>query len=107
MKKILHAKVKKLWIRDGEELIVVLNEIDAINYGLNAFDKVEILKWKESLVVNLDITKTIVKNWEIWVFDDVLDRISLKEKDLINIKFTKRSNISVNAIRKKNAMKNY
>ncbi len=100
-KHILHAKVKKLWIRDGEELIVVLNEIDAINYGLNAFDKVEILKWKESLVVNLDITKKIVKNWEIWVFDDVLDRISLKEKDLVNIKFTKRSNIAVNAIRKK------
>jgi hypothetical protein len=42
MKHIIHAKVKKLDIRDGEELIVVLHEIDAVEYGLNIFDKVEI-----------------------------------------------------------------
>jgi hypothetical protein len=42
MKHIINAKVKKLNIKDGEELIVVLNEIDAIEYGLNIFDKVEI-----------------------------------------------------------------
>ncbi len=101
MKHILHAKVKKLWIRDGEELIVVLNEIDALNYGLNAFDKVEILKWKDTLVVNLDTTKELVRVWEVWIFDDVLDKISLENNSLVNIKFTKRSNTSVNAIRKK------
>lgn len=101
MKHILHAKVKKLWIRDGEELIVVLNEIDALNYGLNAFDKVEILKWKDTLVVNLDTTKELVRVWEVWIFDDILDKISLENNNLVNIKFTKRSNTSVNAIRKK------
>jgi len=42
MKHILHARAKKLGIRDGEELIVVLNEIDAVEHGLNAYDKVEL-----------------------------------------------------------------
>ncbi|HKL44315.1 MAG TPA: thymidine phosphorylase [Candidatus Absconditabacterales bacterium] len=101
MKHILHAKVKKLGIRDGEELIVVLNEIDALNYGLNAFDKVEILKGKDTLVVNLDTTKELVRVGEVGIFDDVLDKISLENNSLVNIKFTKRSNTSVNAIRKK------
>lgn len=101
MKHIIHAKVKKLNIKDGEELIVVLNEIDALEHGLNAFDKVEIYKWKEKLVVNLDITNKLVKHGEIWLFDDVLDKIKLKSNDLLNIKFTKRSNLAVDAIRKK------
>jgi hypothetical protein len=42
-------------------MIVVLNEIDAVEYGLNAFDKVKIIYGKEKFVANLDITKKIVK----------------------------------------------
>jgi hypothetical protein len=64
MKHILHARVKKLGIRDGEELIVVLNEIDAIEHGLNVYDKVEITKsdnTKEKIVANLDISRNLVK----------------------------------------------
>ena len=101
MKHILHAKAKKLGIRDGEELIVVLNEIDAINYGLNPFDKVELSYKNNKIVVNLDVSRNIVQQWEIWLFDDVLDKFSVRNWNLINIYFTKRSNLAVNAIRKK------
>ena len=41
-KNILDVKVKKIPIVDWEEMIVVLNEIDAVEYGLNAYDKVKI-----------------------------------------------------------------
>jgi len=101
MKHILHAKAKKLGIRDGEELIVVLNEIDAINYGLNPFDKVELSYKNNKIVVNLDVSRNIVQQWEIWLFDDVLDKFSVRNWNLINVYFTKRSNLAVNAIRKK------
>lgn len=101
MKHILHARVKKLNIRDWEELIVVLNEIDALEFGLNPFDKVEISKWDNKIVANLDITSKLVKHGEIWIFDDVIDRFSVKNNDLVNVQFTKRSNMSVEAVRKK------
>ncbi|OQB42345.1 MAG: hypothetical protein BWY04_00223 [candidate division CPR1 bacterium ADurb.Bin160] len=60
-KNTLDVKVKKINIHDGEKLIVVLNEIDAVEYGLNAFDKVKIIFGKEIIVANLDITKKLVK----------------------------------------------
>lgn len=100
-KNVLDAKVKKLPIRDWEEMIVVLNEIDAVEYGLNAFDKVKIIYGKEKFVANLDITKKIVKPWCIWVFEDVLERAIFNEWDTVKVQYTKRSNMTVEAIRKK------
>jgi len=100
-KHILDVKVTKLSIRDWEEMIVVLNEIDAIEYGLNVFDKIEVKFGNESLVVNLDVTNKLVKPWFLWVFEDVLDRASFNEWDIVNIEYTKSSNITVEAIRKK------
>ncbi|MBO4516078.1 hypothetical protein J5751_01250 [bacterium] len=41
-KNFLDVKVKKLHIQDGESQIVVLNEIDAVEYGLSPYDKVEL-----------------------------------------------------------------
>lgn len=95
------AKVKKLSIRDWEEMIVVLNEIDAVEHWLSAFDKVELSCGKNRIVVNLDTTKKLVKPWYIWVFSDVLDRISLENDQIVKIHYTRRSNLSVEAIRKK------
>lgn len=101
MKHILHARVKKLGIRDWEELIVVINEIDALDYGLNAFDKVELSKGNQKIVANVDVTKNLVKHGTVWIFDDVLDKFPVKNNELVNIHFTKRSNMAVEAIRKK------
>lgn len=56
-KNTLDVKVKKINIHSGEDLIVILNEIDAVEYWLSAFDKVKLIFWKEIIVANLDITK--------------------------------------------------
>lgn len=42
MSKVIHLKVKNLQIRDGEELIVVMNEKEAWNNGFTVYDKVEL-----------------------------------------------------------------
>jgi hypothetical protein len=42
MSEVFHAKTKLIDIQDGEELIVLLNEQEAREYGINAFDKVSI-----------------------------------------------------------------
>lgn len=100
-KTYIYAKVKKIALRDWEEMIVILNEIDAVDYGLSPFDKVELFVWKKSIVVNLDTTKKMVKPWYIWVCQDVLDMFPLENDQLIKLHYTRRSNTSLQAIQKK------
>jgi putative thymidine phosphorylase len=100
-KHILDVKVKKIPIMDWEEMIVVLNEIDAVEYGLNAFDKVKIIYGKEKFVANLDVTKKLVRPGCVWVFEDVLARANFDEWEIVKVEYTKRSNMTVEAIRKK------
>jgi hypothetical protein len=49
MSEVFHAKTKFIDIHDGEELIVVLNEQEAWEYGINSMDKVSVFtkgrKW--------------------------------------------------------------
>lgn len=100
-KNSLDVKVKKLNIQDWESQIVVLNEIDAVEYGLSPYDKVELTCWKNTIVVDLDITKRLVRPWYIWVFKDVIDNFPLENDQIVRIKYTRRSNVALEAIKKK------
>jgi len=100
-KNTLDVKVKKINIHSGEDLIVILNEIDAVEYWLSAFDKVKLIFWKEIIVANLDITKKLVKPWQIGVLEDTFAKASFNEGDIVRVEYTKRSNKTVEAIRKK------
>jgi len=42
MSQVFHARTKLIDIQDGEELIVILNEQEAREYGISAMDKVSI-----------------------------------------------------------------
>ena len=100
-KNCLDAKVKIVHIRDGEEKIVVLNEIDAVEYWLSPYDKVELTCGKNTIVVDLDITKRFVRPWYVWVFKDVVDNFPLENDQIVKIKYTRRSNTALEAIKKK------
>lgn len=100
-KNYLDAKVKVIHIRDGEAKIIVLNEIDAVEYGLSPYDKVELSNGKNKIVVNLDVTKRFVRPWYVWVFKDVLDTFPLENDQFVKIKYTRRSNMALEAIKKK------
>ena len=100
-KHYLDAKVKIIHIRDWEEKIVVLNEIDAVEYWLSPYDKVEISYGKNKMVVNLDVTKKLVKPWYIWLFKDILDVCQFENDQIVRIKYTRRSNDALEAIKKK------
>ena len=100
-KNTLDVKVKKINIHSGEDLIVILNEIDAVEYWLSAFDKVKLIFWKEIIVANLDITKKLVKPWQIGVLEDTFAKASFNEGDIVRVEYTKRSNMTVEAIRRK------
>ncbi len=100
-KNYLDVKVKKLHIHDGENKIVVLNEIDAVEYGLSSYDKVELSCGKDTMVVDVDITKKLVKPWYVWVFQDVTDVFPLENEQFVKIRYTRRSHTALEAIKKK------
>ena len=74
----LDATVKIIHIRDGEEKIAVLNEIDAVEYWLSPYDKIELSYGKNKIVVNLDVTKKLVQKKK-------LSKILVRNLVLINL----------------------
>jgi len=101
-KNVFYGKARLFDIRIGETMSVILNEQAAWNHGVRAIDKVWLIYNDGSeAVVNADLSTTLVKVWEIGITKDVYEKYDIKEWDLIGIYFTRRSNISVEAIRKK------
>jgi AMP phosphorylase len=94
-------KVRLFEIEAGK-LIIVLNEIDAREFGITTGDRVELLnkKNKKSTVAIVDTTKSAVKENHIGIFDDVAKKLGLKGKEQISVAPTGRL-ISVDYIRKK------
>ncbi len=101
MKNSLHAKVKILDIQDWESLIAVLNKNDAWEFGINQFDKIQLQHHKEKLVVDADLSKHMIESWQVWIFQEIAEKMNLKDWDVLHIQFTERSLESAQAIRKK------
>lgn len=100
-KDIFNAHVKRLDIKDGEELIAVINEEQALQHGITASDKIALIHNWQEIVVNADISKHLVKNGQIWIFADIYDKYDIKNWDIAWVYFTRSSNLSVDAIKKK------
>ena len=103
-KNVFHARTKLLKIKDWEELIAIVNEQDAREYWINAFDKIELVyNWNEKIVVNADLTNDdkIVKPGQIGIFKDIYEKFHIAEGESVWVSFTKNSLQSVEAIKKK------
>jgi len=101
-KNIFYNKVKFIDIKIWESLTVLLNEKDAWEHGIMEVDKVAIvLKDWEEIVVNVDLTTRLVGIGEVWILKDVREKYSIDVWDVVGIYFTRRSNLAIEAIRKK------
>lgn len=99
-KDIFYNKAKIIDIEVGEELTVLLNEREAWLHGIKSVDKVALIyDGGKKAVVNVDLTHNIVKQWHVGIFKDVADKYGIKKWDLLGIYFTKRSHVSVEAIK--------
>jgi len=99
-----YLSAKKLDINSGDELICLIHELDADEYGIgvNAGDRVDIT-WngiEEPLVVTVDTTESIVNEGEIGVYEDIWEKYKLEDKEVINIKLLDQAE-SLSLIRKK------
>jgi hypothetical protein len=62
---VFHAKTKLIDIQDGEELIALINEQEAMEYGISPMDKVSLIIKGKELVLNADLTNKFVKPGQI------------------------------------------
>lgn len=95
---------RKLDINSGDELIGIIHEADADQYGvgLNTGDRVEI-SWnglQEPLIITIDTTETLVREGEIGLYEDIWQDHSLDNKEVVTIKLLDQTD-SLPIIRKK------
>jgi len=97
---IFHAKTKLIPIKDGEELIVLVNETDAWEHGISAMDKV-VVKYKgKELVFNADLTTKYVKPGEIGVYQDISEKYEIPADATVSVHFTQTDSKAMEALKK-------
>ena len=93
-------KAKYLDIKTGHPWVVVVNDQDAKTYGIRAGDEL-LLKWNHKQTeVGVDLTKELVNQGEIGLFQDITLRYKIKEGDILELSLTQPPP-SLESIRKK------
>ncbi|PKP54439.1 MAG: AMP phosphorylase [Candidatus Altiarchaeales archaeon HGW-Altiarchaeales-3] len=89
----------KLQHIDAGKPIVVLNEEDAKELGVNTSDRIKISIDENTTTAIVNTTKLSVGEGEIGVFDEVEHELSIKDGDILTLEITKRPK-SIDFIRK-------
>lgn len=97
---IFYAKTKLIDIQDGEELIVLINEEDAREHWISAFDKVKIIYEDKKIILNADLTNKLVKVGEVWLFKDVYEKYNIPLNTTVTISFTQTNWKALEALKK-------
>ena len=95
-----HLKVKKLNIEDGNLMMIMINEADALAYGLNSVDKVSVYCHKKEFVTDVVLSPDIPTGC-VGVFSDVWKKYKLKDNDILKISYVEANPKAVDAIRRK------
>ena len=98
----LYLKAKKLDLSAGrQQLIALMNEDEAINFGVQAGDKIS-LTWRGSKIVNLEINLTSkeIKPGFIGLYEDVWKKFPVEMNEVMEVHLLSRPD-SIIAIKKK------
>ena len=95
-------KVKDVDIATGGTLIALLNEHDADQFDLSSGDRILVRAGKRETICILDISEnhSNLKDGQIGLFEEVLDKLRIKHKDSVEVCLTGKPE-SVKHIRKK------
>ena len=95
------AKVQLLDIKDGERLIVLLNPKQAMAFGINLNNKVQLTKANgEHIVADVSLSEAVLEG-NVAICADVSEKLNLENNELVAISLTESSSTSYEAIRKK------
>ena len=96
-----NAKAFLLPVKEGHNLKVILNEAQALGFGVTIGDKVELLKKNgEKIVVDALLSGEIAPGI-IGIYEDVVARFPLAQNEEVAITVTQSSSLANDAIRKK------
>jgi AMP phosphorylase len=97
-----YLSARKLDVRTGEALVVLLNELDASEFGVNIGDRVsiELTGRNKEVIVTVDTTSSLVDEGEAGFFEDVWDKYEIKFGEIVKIVILPQSE-AIDCIRKK------
>jgi len=83
----MKLKVKDVDLSSGGPLIAIINEKDANRLDLHALDRIKIKKGKKQAVVAINIAESSksIKKGQIGLFEEVLNKLKLKNKEIVEI----------------------
>jgi len=96
-----NAKAIILPLKDGKKLNVILNEEQALGFGVNMEDNVTITKENGEKIVANVIVSSEIKPGTIGIYEDILSRFPLKKEESVSIEVAQSSSVANDAIRKK------
>lgn len=83
----MQLRAKNLAIATGNPKIALINYIDALKYDLHYADRIRIRKGKKETIAMIDIADSndLVLPGEVGLFEEVHQKLSIKDKDILNI----------------------
>lgn len=95
------AKVQLLDIKDGERLIVLLNPKQAMAFGINLNNKVQLTKANgEYIVADVSLSEAVLEG-SVAICADISEKLNFENNELIAVSLAESSSTSYEAIRKK------
>ena len=95
-----YLKIKKLDIETGQSNIILLNEDEAISYGIRAGDKVKISWENKYIIAEANTTEKRVKSGLIGLYKDIWKKRKIPNNTIVEVKFLEKAK-SVQAIKKR------
>ncbi|MDR0369842.1 MAG: hypothetical protein LBH96_05020 [Candidatus Peribacteria bacterium] len=79
----------------------ILNEEQALAFGITAEDNISLIKENGDKIVTNVMLSSEIKPGTIGIYQDIIERFPLKEKETLSIEVTQSSSLANDAIRKK------
>ena len=99
--KYLTLRVLPLPVKEWESFTVALNEQQALWFWITAWGKVTLIKSNGETFVTNVIVSPQVPAWQLWVYQNVIERFPLEKWEVIAAEIAESSSIANDAIRKK------
>lgn len=98
--RIINARTKIVDIKNGEDLVVILNETQAWEHWILATDKVSMSINGEDLVFDVDLTHDYVGANEVWITRDVSAKYGIHSGEKVKLHYTTTSTKAMDALKK-------
>jgi AMP phosphorylase len=96
-----NAKAILLPIKDGNKLNVILNEEQALGFGINAEDIITLTNSKGEKIVANAMLSFEIKPGTIGIYEDIVARFPLEGNESLSVEVAQSSSVANDAIRKK------